>query len=216
MSNSVSIAYTSASVNGELTWCKAFPHPLCVLPCKFCQVAILVEQSKRPWSVVRRDPFWLYVLFRIHSQRSYWKHLVWHIDLEAFSTCAFTAFLFLARDVPVSAVGSSGLPRVEEMNMLDSLPSAVFEILEKMEGLAVLDHSDFNIALDYMSHCHSCDVGWLPCTSSWPPWDFSKCEISDVPPGSAYSSCRFNTGGGPKGNCIVHAFPALFDAGDLM
>lgn len=85
--------------------------------------------------------------------------------MSEFSLFTFKGFLCLAWVRPVSAKGSPGSHQLNP-GMLMSLTSGACDALEKMEVMAVLLNSGFEISIGYMANCSSHDVDWLPYTSS--------------------------------------------------
>lgn len=141
--------------------------------------------------------------------------LICRIEMLEFSVCAFTAFLRLACDGVVCAERSSGFHRIWDSGMLESPPSGVCEILEKMGVMEVLQNSMFDVALEYMVFCCSLDTDWRRCTSLWFPYDFHTHEVSDVLLCKGLPTSRRDGDGDIIDDVIVSAFSVLFEPGDL-
>lgn len=81
--------------------------------------------------------------------------------------------------------------------------------------MADLYDSVFDIALRYMAYCRCRDVDWLPCTSSWFPYDFNIGEASDAASCRVSSTRGVNADGKPINDHVVPGSPVLFVSEDL-
>lgn len=94
--------------------------------------------------------------------------------------------------------------------MLVSIPSGVCETSKNMGDISILQNSGSDISLNYKDNCHSQDVDWPPCTSSWSPYDLNMGEMSDVLSRGVSSTCHRDAVGKPFGDLIVTATTLLF------
>lgn len=134
--------------------------------------------------------------------------------MSEFSVHTFTAFLCLVRDGLVSAGGGCSSPWIWDSGILMPLQSCVWETLKKIGNMEILHDSCLYFSFEYMADCLRLGVNWPWSTSSWSPFYFRMCEVTDVPGRKTFLTSRRKVDEQLICKSIIPALPALFVSGD--